>query len=70
MPEIPNYIFAKGTRWREFAWQPGDKLVRSDLPAEAVEALIKQLAEDGNIVAEPAPVEGVSAAPKKKREES
>jgi hypothetical protein len=41
------YVFAKGTRWREFAWQPGDKLVKSEIPDE----LFQQLVADGNVVA-------------------
>ena len=49
MPQI-SYVFAKGTRWREFAWRPGDKLVRSELPPEAAEALVKQLIAGGNVV--------------------
>ena len=45
-----NYVFAKHTSWREFAWQPGDKLVRSELPAEAADALLKQFIVGGNVV--------------------
>lgn len=45
-----TYVFAKGTRWREFAWQPGDKLVKSELPEDVREVLFAQLVADGNVV--------------------
>ena len=65
-----NYVFAKRTAWREFAWQPGDKLVRSELPDELVRTLI----EEGNVVPrddfEPARVEAEPDAPKRKKGES
>jgi hypothetical protein len=41
-----TYVFAKQTSWRDYAWQPGDKLPKSELPDE----LFKTLVEDGNIV--------------------
>jgi hypothetical protein len=49
MPQV-SYVFAKATSWREFAWQPGDKLVRSELPPEAAEALVNQFIAGGNVV--------------------
>jgi hypothetical protein len=41
-----TYVFAKTTRWRDFAWQPGDRLVKSEIPDE----LFNQLVLDGNVV--------------------
>jgi len=71
MPQV-TYVFAKRTAWRDFAWQPGDKLVRSELPEE----LVRDLIADGNVVAkqdfEPVRVEAPPVevdAPKRKAKE-
>ena len=71
MPQV-TYVFAKRTQWRDFAWQPGDKLVRSELPEELVNTLI----EEGNVVLkeafEPVRVEAPPVevdAPKRKAKE-
>jgi hypothetical protein len=66
-----TYVFAKETSWREYAWQPGDKLPKSELPEE----LFKTLLTDGNIVPkdefEPVRVEAPPEpdAPKRKAKE-